>query len=75
MANKKSKEFRNLSKDEVISKIRDAEKLYFDLRIQKSTGQLEKTSDLWKSRKDIARLKTVLGEKNKADTIGQAASR
>ncbi len=72
MANKASKEFRNLSKDEIISKIRDTEKGLFDLKIQKATGQLEKTATLWRSRKNLARLKTILGEKASAEKLSSA---
>ena len=39
-------------------------KSILNFRFQKSTGQLEKTSDIKKSRKKIARLKTNLNQIN-----------
>ena len=38
-------------------------KAQFGLRMQHATGQLGKTSELKKVRRDIARIKTVLTEK------------
>ncbi|MDO4696560.1 MAG: 50S ribosomal protein L29 [Neisseria sp.] len=38
-------------------------KAQFGLRMQHATGQLGKTSELKKVRRDIARVKTVLAEK------------
>ena len=37
----------------------------FNLRMQKGTGQLAQPNELRRVRRDIARLKTVLGEKNR----------
>ena len=42
------------------SEIEDLKKTLLNLRFQKSTGQLEKTSELKKIRRNIARLKTNL---------------
>jgi large subunit ribosomal protein L29 len=38
----------------------------FNLRMQRGTGQLNEPHDLRRVRRDIARVKTVLNEKNKA---------
>ena len=38
----------------------------FNLRMQRGTGQLNAPNDLRRVRRDIARVKTVLNEKNKA---------
>ena len=50
------------------SEIIDLRKNLLNLKFQKSTGQLEKTSEIKKTRLKIARLKTnmnkILGEKN-----------
>jgi len=40
-------------------------KAHFGLRMQKATQQLSNHSQLGKTRRDIARAKTVLAEKNK----------
>ncbi len=37
----------------------------FQLRMQKGTGQLARPNELRRVRRDIARLKTVLGERSK----------
>ena len=42
------------------SEIEDLRKSMLNLRFQKSTGQLEKTSELKKNRRKIARLKTEI---------------
>ena len=42
------------------SEIEEARKTMLNLRFQKSTGQLEKTSEMKKHRKKIARLKTEI---------------
>jgi len=41
-------------------------KAQFSLRMQKATQQLSNTSQLRKVRRDIARVRTVLGEKARA---------
>lgn len=41
-------------------------KAHFGLRMQKATQQLTNNSQLGKTRRDIARVKTILGEKKRA---------
>ena len=64
MTKKMMKDVANLTKDELVSKIRDAEERFFQARMQKATGQLKDTSSKWRVRKELARLKTMLGQKN-----------
>ena len=45
--------------------VSDLLKAHFGLRMQKATQQLSNHSQLGKTRRDIARTKTVLAEKNK----------
>jgi large subunit ribosomal protein L29 len=45
--------------------VSDLLKAHFGLRMQKATQQLSNHSQLGKTRRDIARTKTVLTEKNK----------
>jgi large subunit ribosomal protein L29 len=66
MSTKRFKELKNLSETELQAKLRDSERKIFELRMQNATGQLEKTADLWKTRKDIARLKTLMSGTKKA---------
>ena len=45
--------------------VSDLQKAHFGLRMQKGTQQLNNTSTLGKTRRDIARAKTILAEKKK----------
>lgn len=63
MARKKLEALKNLSQKETVQKILDGQKTLFEQKIKLSTGQLEDTSLIWKSRKEIARLKTFLTQK------------
>ena len=45
--------------------VSDLLKAHFGLRMQKATQQLANHSQIGKTRRDIARAKTVLAEKNK----------
>ena len=64
MANKHMSELRNLSKDELVAKIRQAEANLFETRMKQKTGQLEDKNSPWKARKNIARMKTLLTQAN-----------
>ena len=44
----------------------------FNLRMQRATGQMARPDQFGKVRKDIARVKTVLGEKSRDETKGKA---
>jgi large subunit ribosomal protein L29 len=56
-------EVRDLTTDELKDKLLQLKKEQFNLRFQKASGQLEKTARVREVRKDIARIKTVLGER------------
>ena len=60
-----AKEARQLSKEEMTTKLREAREQLIQLRLRKQTGQVEKTHELRDLRKDIARLETVLKEKQR----------
>ena len=60
-----SKEIRDLSAEEITTKIRETRDSLLQLRLRKQTGQVEKTHELRTLRKDIARLETILNEKNR----------
>jgi large subunit ribosomal protein L29 len=62
----KSKEIRDLSPVEITTKIRESRESLLQQRLRKQTGQVEKTHELRILRKDIARLETILRQKNKA---------
>jgi len=56
----KAKELKELSVEELREKEREAKQELFNLRFQKATGQLANTAMISKTKKDLARVKTVL---------------
>lgn len=59
----KIKDLRELSVNELQKKIRDTREELLDSRLKKKTGQLEKSHLLKELRRDVARMKTLLGQK------------
>jgi len=59
----KATELRDKSVDELQQSLLSLLKDQFNLRMQKATGQLAQTHLLGQVRRDIARVKTVLNEK------------
>lgn len=59
----KIKEIRDLSVDELQQKNRELVEEFFKLRLRHASGQLESPAMLGRIRKDIARVKTVLADK------------
>jgi large subunit ribosomal protein L29 len=58
----KISELRTLSEDELVRKSRELRGELFNVRIKKSTGQLENSARMGLLRKDIARVETILRE-------------
>jgi large subunit ribosomal protein L29 len=56
-------ECRDLGADELQQRVKELDDQLFRLRIQKSMGQLEAAGKMKSLRRDVARLKTVLREK------------
>ena len=56
-------EYRTLADDELVTKLAEAKEELFNLRFQAATGQLENHGRLRAVRKDIARIYTVLRER------------
>lgn len=59
----KIKELRELSNKELEGKIRKDKKELFSLRLKQSTGTLENPSKIRELRKDVARMKTIMRER------------
>ena len=57
----KAEELRGKTPDQLKEQLLDLKKEQFNLRFQKATGQLENTARVREVRRDIARIKTVLG--------------
>ncbi len=55
--------FRDLGVDELTLRVKDLDDQLFRLRLQKSMGQLEAANKVRALRRDLARVKTVLREK------------
>lgn len=58
-----NKEIRELKDEEILSKIEEAKEELFNLRFQQATGSLEKPSRINELRKLVARMKTILRER------------
>jgi large subunit ribosomal protein L29 len=58
-------EIREMSVDELHVREKDLDDQIFRLRIQKSMGQLEAPAKVRDLRKDLAKIKTILSEKQK----------
>ena len=63
---KEREDRRHKTVDQLRDELTKLKKEQFNLRFQKATGQLEKTSRVKEVRRDIARIETVLGEKSKS---------
>jgi large subunit ribosomal protein L29 len=58
-------EIRELTVDDLRARVKDLDDQLFKLRIQKSMGQLEAPAKVRLVRRDLARIKTILREKQK----------
>jgi large subunit ribosomal protein L29 len=64
------KELRQLTAPELIEKERQLVQELFNLRFQLGTGRLENPMQIRKTKREIARVKTVLQEVSQAGTKG-----
>lgn len=62
----KANEFSAMSADQLTEKVADLKKELFNLRFQLATGQLQNTMQITAVKRDIARAKTVLRQKEQA---------
>lgn len=62
----KANELRNLEAEDLYSRLDECYKELFNLRFQKVTGRLTNTSRPRQVRRDIARIKTILRERELA---------
>ena len=59
----KPSELRELSEEELVSRLREAKAELFNLRVQAATGQLDNNRRLQVIRRDIARIYTIMRER------------
>lgn len=65
------REIRNLSQTEVARRLDEAHQELFNLRFQYATGQLKNTTRLSQVRREVARLRTILRERELAAAEGK----
>ena len=70
----KASDLRLETPDQLQQKLLELRKEQFNLRFQRANGQLEKTDRVRAVRRDIARIKTVLGAKRAAQPARAKAS-
>jgi large subunit ribosomal protein L29 len=66
-------DIRARTEDELRQTLLDLRKEQFNLRFQRATGQLEATGRIRQVRRDIARIKTVAGERARAAAAAKQA--
>ncbi|MBX7265191.1 LSU ribosomal protein L29P [Micromonospora nigra] len=59
----KPSELRELSEEELVTKLREAKAELFNLRVQAATGQLDNNRRLQVIRREIARIYTIMRER------------
>ena len=59
----KAAELRELSEEELVTKLREAKAELFNLRVQGATGQLDNNRRLQVVRREIARIYTIMRER------------
>ena len=69
---KKSAPLRDLGDDELLQRLSDAKETLFNLRFQLATGQQENTARIGEVKKEVARLNTILREREIALAEAQA---
>ena len=63
MPNKKAALVREVSDSELANRLSEAKQELFNLRFQNVTGQLDNTARIGQVRKDVARIETVLRQR------------
>ena len=66
MAKTTAADLRGLSREDLNSKVLELKEELFTLRFQAATGQLERPARIKEVRRDIARIKTLQGERARA---------
>ena len=66
----KIEELRKLTTEELNNKIKENKEELFNLRFQQATGNLEKPGRLKDLRKEVARMKTIIRERELNKLVG-----
>ena len=67
-----AKEIREMSREEIIQKRRELKQQIFHLNLSRSAGRMESPIKLRQTKRDLARLETVLREKDMAGVEAKA---
>ena len=59
----KAKKFHEMQDYELVHQLKDLKTEFFNLRFQQATGQLSNTKSIKEVKKDIARVKTIIRER------------
>jgi large subunit ribosomal protein L29 len=65
----KANEIREMTKDELSAKLMELKSELFNLRFQHATNQLDNPLKIAQTKKDIARVKTILRQKELKETV------
>ncbi len=68
----KAADLRTKTEDELRDELIGLKKEQFNLRFQRASGQLENTARMRSVRRDVARIKTLLAEKQQAAAKGES---
>ncbi|MCI2425751.1 50S ribosomal protein L29 [Candidatus Acetothermia bacterium] len=63
----KASELREMTTDELFQKAGELKRKGFNLRFQKATGELDNTAEIIKTKRDIARVMTIIRERSITD--------
>jgi large subunit ribosomal protein L29 len=74
MPNTRAVEVRDLGDEELLGRLKEAKEELFNLRFQVATGQLDNNRRLQTVRKDIARIYTVMRERELGITYSPTSS-
>jgi len=70
----RASDLRTRTPDELGDQLETLGKEIFNLRFQRASGQLENTSRFRQVRREIARIKTVLGARGRGEAVAAPAS-
>ena len=68
----KTSELRNLGSDELQDKVKSLKKEVFEMNFQRASGRVEKPGRFKGIRRDIARIMTILNERQKEENNGKS---
>jgi large subunit ribosomal protein L29 len=71
----KPEEYRGMSDEQLALTLKDVVKNLFHLRFQSATERLETPSEIRKARREVARIKTIIRERELAKTKQETASK